>query len=320
MNCYQISSDLHLLPCDFEQAVGSGHAPPAPLWVDAQEVEQGALEQELTTLGVTGLARRLCLEARDRPGIYPMKALTFLVIPVHPPRESPRIVGHVALLYRDNLLLTLRDARGTDGEYDLLIQESAAWLPGNSIAGLVSGLMIALSLASLRESARLSDTIQGLEERMDDAPDSVEMEEISRARSELLALESAVSGQVPIVQALVAIDRAPATSDGTPAYLAFGLSNLQAAAQSLSWLEGRIDVLRSLAEAHAQDNLNRRLGRLTILSIIFMPLTLLAGIWGMNFAHMPELALPLGYPVALGVMLLIGAGMYLYFRDRGWFE
>jgi magnesium transporter len=59
---------------------------------------------------------------------------------------------------------------------------------------------------------------------------------------------------------------------------------------------------------------------LTILSAIFMPVTLLASIWGMNFATMPELGLPYAYPIALGVMVAVGSGMYLFFRKTGWFD
>jgi magnesium transporter len=51
-----------------------------------------------------------------------------------------------------------------------------------------------------------------------------------------------------------------------------------------------------------------------------MPITLLAGIWGMNFENMPELALPFAYPFALGSMVIIGSGMYFYLRKRGWFD
>jgi magnesium transporter len=61
------------------------------------------------------------------------------------------------------------------------------------------------------------------------------------------------------------------------------------------------------------------MGVLSILSAIFMPSTLLAGIWGMNFHNMPELAYANAYPIALGAMMLLGSGMYLYFRSRGWF-
>ena len=46
--------------------------------------------------------------------------------------------------------------------------------------------------------------------------------------------------------------------------------------------------------------------------------TALAGIWGMNFAHMPELDWSLGYPAALGVMLVVGIALYRRFRRAGW--
>ena len=57
---------------------------------------------------------------------------------------------------------------------------------------------------------------------------------------------------------------------------------------------------------------------LTIMASIFIPLTFLAGIYGMNFQHMPELAVWWSYPVVLGLMLAAAVGMVLYFRRRGW--
>jgi magnesium transporter len=71
---------------------------------------------------------------------------------------------------------------------------------------------------------------------------------------------------------------------------------------------------------HAQDKTNRRLNMLTILSAIFMPVTLLAGIWGMNFELMPELRYRFAYPVALGLMVAVGMGMYRFFRRTGWLD
>ena len=51
-----------------------------------------------------------------------------------------------------------------------------------------------------------------------------------------------------------------------------------------------------------------------------MPLTLLAGIWGMNFEFMPELRYRYGYPSALGAMALVAGGLYWTFRSRGWLK
>ncbi len=98
------------------------------------------------------------------------------------------------------------------------------------------------------------------------------------------------------------------------------LANLQAADRSLDRLGERINALRAGFQMHAQDKTNRKLGMLTILSAIFMPITLLAGIWGMNFETMPELKFSFAYPVALGLMALIAAGMYRFFRRGGWFD
>ena len=66
--------------------------------------------------------------------------------------------------------------------------------------------------------------------------------------------------------------------------------------------------------------MNKRLSRLTIISAIFLPLTLLAGIYGMNFEVMPELDLSWGYPALLGVMGGIALLLLLWFRWRGWMD
>jgi magnesium transporter len=57
---------------------------------------------------------------------------------------------------------------------------------------------------------------------------------------------------------------------------------------------------------------------LTIIATIFMPLTFIAGIYGMNFKYMPELEWHWGYPALWGVMLLIAASMIAYFRKKDW--
>ncbi len=57
---------------------------------------------------------------------------------------------------------------------------------------------------------------------------------------------------------------------------------------------------------------------LTIFSVFFMPLTFVVGIYGMNFEYMPELKLRYGYPILLGIMVLLSGGIYLWFRRKRW--
>lgn len=320
VNCFRISDTRQLTPCDFESAAQATRNVNSCVWIDIQDVETVELEEKLEKLDVKGLGRRLCLEARDRPGYYPISNLTFLVIPVLATAGDFHVVEHVAFLARKNLLLTLRDARAVRLYRTITLQESADWLPDVSVVGLVASFMIALSLESLKRMSELRDSIIILEERMDRKADSVKMKEISHKRSELLTLESVVSGQLPVIQALIASDRASLKLESIREYFICAVANLQAIDRSLDWLEGRIDVIRSMVDMQAQDRTNRRLGRLTIVSVIFLPMTFLAGIWGMNFEHMPGLKNPIGYPIALASMLLIAVGIYFYFRWKGWLD
>ena len=57
---------------------------------------------------------------------------------------------------------------------------------------------------------------------------------------------------------------------------------------------------------------------LTIMASIFIPLTFMAGLYGMNFEYLPELHYRWAYPALLGVMATVVIGMLVYFRGRGW--
>jgi len=199
-------------------------------------------------------------------------------------------------------------------------EDSFDLLPDDTIAGIISALMMGLSLDCLRKAARLSDMILALEEQMERDPDSVDIEEISGKRSELLTLESIVQGQLPIIETIISSDRPTKNPESTLEYLRWAAANLKSADRKLEWLERRIEVMRTLIDMHAQERTNRRLGRLTVLSMIFMPVTFLAGIWGMNFKSMPLLSSENGYIYALIIMAIISGGMYLYFHRKGWFD
>ena len=90
----------------------------------------------------------------------------------------------------------------------------------------------------------------------------------------------------------------------------------------LDQLDLQRDLLASALEANlsvTSNNLNAIMKRLTAFTVVLMVPTLIAGIYGMNFHSMPELSWPLGYPLALGLMLVTMVGAALFFRARDWF-
>jgi magnesium transporter len=66
------------------------------------------------------------------------------------------------------------------------------------------------------------------------------------------------------------------------------------------------------------NRMNEIMKVLTIFSAIMLPLTFIAGVYGMNFDNMPELGWSLGYPMAVFLMLAMGFVLYLIFKRRHW--
>jgi magnesium transporter len=80
-------------------------------------------------------------------------------------------------------------------------------------------------------------------------------------------------------------------------------------------LSGMLDIYLS----NTSNKMNEVMKVLTIMASIFIPLTFIAGIYGMNFEGMPELHASWGYPVTLALMLIIAISMVFYFKRRKWF-
>lgn len=80
----------------------------------------------------------------------------------------------------------------------------------------------------------------------------------------------------------------------------------------------RVNFLLQSAMGFINIEQNRIIKIFSVVSVIFLPPTLVASSYGMNFANMPELNLSYGYPLALGLMLLAGITPYLFFKRKGW--
>jgi magnesium transporter len=95
------------------------------------------------------------------------------------------------------------------------------------------------------------------------------------------------------------------------------------AIQTLDLIERFRDMSMSLIEIHlssASHRLNEVMKTLTIVASIFIPLTFIVGVYGMNFDVMPELRWRWGYPVVWIVMIALGLALLGWFRRRGWLE
>ncbi|RNC28601.1 MAG: Cobalt/magnesium transport protein CorA [Candidatus Dichloromethanomonas elyunquensis] len=88
-------------------------------------------------------------------------------------------------------------------------------------------------------------------------------------------------------------------------------------------IESSRDMTADMRDSYLSINTNRmntHMVVLTVITTIFIPLTFIVGIYGMNFKYMPELEWKYGYFMILSIMLVLGIGMYLWFKRKGWFD
>lgn len=107
-------------------------------------------------------------------------------------------------------------------------------------------------------------------------------------------------------------------------YLRDLLDHSRRAAERVEHARGMLHDLQDFYSARQDARINRTMRLLTVIGTIFVPLTFVAGVYGMNFSpaaspwNMPLLDNYWGYPICLGGMLLFAVGMVIYFRKKGW--
>jgi magnesium transporter len=166
---------------------------------------------------------------------------------------------------------------------------------------------------------RIGEDLEELEETVVSGPDPNALERIHRARRQMVMLRRAIW---PLREELAALARADGTAFSRPVrpYLR---DTYDHAVQAVDVVETYRELTASLMDVYlssVSQRTNDVMKVLTIVTSIFVPLTFIVGVYGMNFEHMPELQVWWAYYAVWAVMLVLAVGMFLYFRTRGWLE
>lgn len=163
----------------------------------------------------------------------------------------------------------------------------------------------------------IGDWVEHFENRLLTNPQQVEITSLYQFKRELLAVRRAVW---PLREVISAINRSE-----SPLLLkqnqAFWRDLYDHTVQVMDMVESARESLASMHDTYLtslSNRMNEVMKVLTIISTIFIPLTFIAGIYGMNFKNMPELEWSAGYFVILAVMVAIAVSLVLYFRRQRW--
>ena len=164
---------------------------------------------------------------------------------------------------------------------------------------------------------KLGEKIEFLEEKLVTHPTSEILQVIHHLKREMIFLRKAVW---PLREVISGLERGESSliQESTKVYLRDIYDHT---IQTIDTIETYRDMVSSMLDIYlssVSNRLNAVMKVLTIIATIFMPLTFIAGIYGMNFKYMPELEWRWGYPAIWFVVVLIGISMLIYFKRKKW--
>jgi len=164
---------------------------------------------------------------------------------------------------------------------------------------------------------RFGEEIEALEDQLVTNPSRNSLAAIQHLKREILYLRKSVW---PLREAVSTLQRlaSPLMDAATDPYLKDVYDHT---IQIIDTIESMRDSLAGILDIYlssASNRLNEVMKVLTIIATIFMPLTFLAGVYGMNFRYMPELEWHWGYFTVWGVMIAVALSMALYFKRKKW--
>jgi len=162
-----------------------------------------------------------------------------------------------------------------------------------------------------------AEQVESLEEEVLGSPTQETMHRIHNLRQEMFVVRRAVWPLRELANSLVRTESSLIDS-GTGVYLRDVYDHTVQVMDSAETMREVVSGLMDLYLSSVSNRMNEVMKVLTIMASIFIPLTFLAGIYGMNFEVMPELGIPWAYPTLLGLMGAVAIGLLLFFRKRGW--
>jgi len=279
----------------------------------------------ITRLGAIFHLHPLVLEdivhTGQRPKLDELDDAIFVVLKMLRYNEEERVIEdeQVCFVLRQNVLLTFQEKGNGDvfGEVRKRLLSGAGRLAKSGPDYLMYALIDATVDNYFLVLERMGEDIEEVEEALLTSPTPDELETIHGLRREALFLRKFIW---PLREVLARLEKGGShlVQDATIFYLRDLYDHT---IQVMDTVETFRDMLSGMLELYLSNvslKLNETMKVLTIISTIFMPLSFLASLYGMNFRHMPELETEYGYYVVLAVMACTVTGMVLFFRRKGW--
>jgi magnesium transporter len=288
-------------------------------WIDVQGMgDEATLRRIAEIFGIHPLALEDAVNApqRAKSEVYPDHQL---VIARAPLLEGDRLgVPQVCFLVGRRYLVTFQDRYfGFFDPVRARIREGVGPIRNSGADYLAYTLIDAIVDRYYPVVEEISRDLDTLEDDVLEEPVPEDLARLHHIRRDIATLRRVAWPQRDTLEALVRSE-SPFLGEEARSYL-------RDTNDHMGQIGGRLDFCREVAVGLTDLHLstmghrqNEIMKVLTLMASIFIPLTFIAGIYGMNFENMPELQSRVGYFVVLGIMVVLALALVAYFRHRGW--
>lgn len=290
-------------------------------WINVDGLQTKTIDEIGECVGLHPLVRENISHRDQRPKIEDFGDYMYMVLKMatYDEKSSEISTEQVSLVLGRNLLISFQEEK--EGDVFDPIRERIRTKAGRIRAMKADYLSYTL-VESMVDTyftilEKIGTRIEFLEEELVAKPTPSTLQTIHQLKTQLIELRRSVW---PLREVISYLERGESKLIGQETQVYFR-SLYDHTVQVIETLETSRDIISGMLDIYLSsisNRMNEIMKVLTIIATIFMPLTLMAGIYGMNFRYMPELETPWGYPLVLAAMLSVSAIMLLYFKSKRW--
>ncbi len=288
-------------------------------WVNTDGLgDTEAIRQIGECFGIHSLTLEDILNTQQRPKKEEFDTYLFIVLKMLYLSDGEVNAEQISLVLKDDVVLSFQEQEGDvfdqvrnriRNKKGRIRSLPASYLLYALIDSIVDGYFIVLE--------SVAEQIENLHEELLENPTTDTLRTIHCLRQDIIFIRKSIWPLREVVSGLER-DESGLIGESTLIYYRDVYDHT---IQIVESLEGYRDVVSGMLDIYlstASNRMNEIMKVLTIIATIFIPLSFVAGVYGMNFINMPELAWAWGYPAALLLMFAVASVMLVFFRRKGW--
>ena len=301
------------------ELIASARADGGFLWVGVTEPSTAEFEKLATDFEFHPLAIEDAVMAKQRAKLEMYEGMTFIVLRTtfYEERASQVTTGEILAFIGEHYIVVVRHGEGSPltGVRNRLEQQPH--LLAHGPYAVLHAIVDSVIDSYIAITGELEKDVIEVEQSVFNDRKAYNSEKIYFLKRELLEFSHAIYPLLVPLQRL-AVDFNDIVPDELAPFFRDTLDHLHSAIDIANGLDNLLTSALSADLAHVQVQQNEDMRKITSWVALAATPTMLAGIYGMNFDHMPELRWTFGYPLVVGIMALVTGALYYKFKKSGW--